>query len=529
MPITATPSFTIGTTTDLVADYIVQVDWEDNNNFTDPIDDITQDALRLVFDRGRDTELSDMPAGTLALVVKDDDGDYSPENTATRFGFGNVTMHRKIRVQAIFDGNTIPLWQGRITEITPHPRRDERTAFITAADDFESMARDEIETPIEDEPFENVFIGDFLGPLFSILGQAGIGIIPSLVDDGQTLLNIHWVHKQTAFDAVLDLMRIEVGLAYFDEQGRFTFEDRSHRLAGIVNPHRVSQFNFNSEMVEFDYAFSGRTTRTIAKITGRDRRILDPTPTPTIVFETPVFHPVPANGTLRFRADYQEPARNVTGPFADDDFKAFANVAGTGTDFTSDISLAITRHGQSSDLLFSNSAASPRFLLPGTGAGTPVGTPGKACQIRGNSYSNDSVTIEDEADAPTLDQFGRRSLEIDSEFVSDSEFLQQLAIAKRTRFQIPQPDFITMKVIGSTPALLQAILTLRIHDRITITEPQIATNQDYFINRLQHETDVATGKITQVIYSLSRAGNETFWVLEDPVLGLLGLTTILGF
>lgn len=546
--VVAQPTFTIGTISltpspggeRLIGKGIIEVDWDDDDIFSSfPDEDISKDVRRYTFDRGRDTELEDMPAGTLILTVNDTDGDYSPENTNTRFGSGNVTLNRRIRIRTEFDNVIHTMWQGRITSITPHPGRRDRTATIKAADEFEQFGRLDVEGPFNGEPQENVTIGSVLGPLDSLLNFLNFPVGDRIFDIGQTVLNLWWQRGENGLQALLALMEIEQGLAYIDREGKLRFEDRSHRLAGTTNPHRVSQFTFNSDMVEFDYDFSGRTVKNVARVTGHDRKVISPTPPETVIYATPTRPRIVANGTITVRATYSQPAKNTSTPTAPTDFRIDVTPDGTSSDevkaaLEANVSVSIRLHGQSKDITLTSSNATPVFVVPGDG----VADPDTTLEIRGNLYNDDTISLEEGDEVvptPSVAEFGKRSRDVDSEFISDPAFIQDLALFLKNRFEQPQPDFVKMSVEGSTPELLEALLTLEIHDRVTVVESQLQTSRDYFINRLEHTVDVDFGKILQVTYSLARtagvggAGGEEFWVLNDPTLGLLGITTILGF
>ena len=408
--------------------YIIEVDWDDDTVFGSFADeDITKDVRSITFDRGRDTELDDMPAGTLILTLNDTFGDYSPENSSSRFGSGDVTLNRRIRVRFVKDGTVFPLWKGRITGITPHPAPEDRTATITAADEFEQFGRLDVEGP-NVEPLEDVFIGATGGPLVNLLDFLGFPTADRILDTGQSLLNLWWERGKKGLDAITDLMQVEQGLSYIDRAGIFRFEDRSHRLAGTTNPHRVSQFTFDRSMVDFDYDFSGRTVKNIARVTIHDREIAAGAPDPgtTVIFATPLRPRIEANSKITIRATYDQPARDVTFPLTTADYRIDSSPGGTG-DATLEFNVfaLFLVHGQSMDLGLTNNNNIPVFVVPGIS----VADPDTTLEIRGNLYSDDSLTWEegDEIPAtPSVAEFGKRSIDIDSEFVSSPAFATYL-------------------------------------------------------------------------------------------------------
>ena len=125
------------------------VDWQDDDAFTQVIDNITPYFRSGGWNRGRTSELSNTPGGTFSFEVNDLDGDFSPENTSSRFGSGNVDIGKKVRLAFELDGVTYEAWRGRINEIAPHSRFDEAFASFYCVDGTQGLAVTDINAPLD--------------------------------------------------------------------------------------------------------------------------------------------------------------------------------------------------------------------------------------------------------------------------------------------------------------------------------------------------------------------------------------------
>jgi hypothetical protein len=92
-------------------------------------------------------------------------------------------------------------------------------------------------------------------------------------------------------------------------------------------------------------------------------------------------------------------------------------------------------------------------------------------------------------------------------------------------------DSITIEPLEDVNLWVQ-VLTREISDRITVIRRPSgggpAIQQDCHIERVTHEWDAETGA-WQTTWMLSPASQSSFWILGDPVFGLLGSTTRLAY
>ena len=83
------------------AKWLVQVDWNDDGDFSDANEDVTADVLGLTLEHFRDLSSGHVEAARLELQLRNDDHKYSPPNTLSPLS-GNLKPGRKTWVRAAY-------------------------------------------------------------------------------------------------------------------------------------------------------------------------------------------------------------------------------------------------------------------------------------------------------------------------------------------------------------------------------------------------------------------------------------------
>jgi len=136
------------------------------------------------------------------------------------------------------------------------------------------------------------------------------------------------------------------------------------------------------------------------------------------------------------------------------------------------------------------------------------------------------------ADQPSIVQHGQRTLP-PLTFGTNSDLeVQDAAAYLLDRHRNPVERIPQLVIDPSTnPALWPAALGLEIGDRITVNRRPFgapAKTGDFHVEHIAHAGDAKTGK-WPVTFLLSPANIDNYWRLDDPVYGLLDLTTRLAY
>lgn len=127
--------------------YEIHVDWDATDwlatpDFSQDIDDISAYVKHPFYiDRGKKTELGNIPAGTLDLILNNFDKRFSPTYALGPF-FGKIRPWLPIRVRAtVTGGGAIIFYAGFISRISVNPHLDVQEAYLYCTDGMDLLAR----------------------------------------------------------------------------------------------------------------------------------------------------------------------------------------------------------------------------------------------------------------------------------------------------------------------------------------------------------------------------------------------------
>ena len=204
--------------------FIVEVDWNNDDDFSDSYENITADVRMapgyvMEWERGWEEELEHPGTGILQLTVNNDDGKYSPENTSSIL-YPYVVPYRQIRVRMKLNGVIYEKFRGFIEKYVPRPGHTEQSVDLLCVDGLDLLARTQIEAPSGGIQTD-VLIGGDPGPLKSILDTIGWNATRRATDAGVDTLPRWWAHDETALDAKEKLEDTEKSAMFVDGSGNF--------------------------------------------------------------------------------------------------------------------------------------------------------------------------------------------------------------------------------------------------------------------------------------------------------------------
>lgn len=227
------------------ARYFVEVDWENNGDFTDPYDDVSDQLLQRISvttEYGRDDARALLPiaAGQMRFELCDPESVFNDDNPTSPL-VGDILPGRpaRLRVQDIASGVDTILFSGFIDDIRSNWNRVYSTVPVTVTDGLAAKLQD---TEISTAVYWGIKTGDAIEVL---LDEVGWPALERRIDQGATTIPWYWEERVSAFVALQRLVASEgpPALAYIDPaDGYFVFEDRHHRL--LRERSQISQATF---------------------------------------------------------------------------------------------------------------------------------------------------------------------------------------------------------------------------------------------------------------------------------------------
>jgi hypothetical protein len=116
-------------------------DWTATPDFSQAIDDISEDVNFNGWTRGEDTDAGNSPAGTHTLRLKPGlHAKYSLYNAASTL-YGLIRPWLPVRIRAIHNLTTYAIFAGFIDEVAVDPAPDRQSVTITITDGADLLAR----------------------------------------------------------------------------------------------------------------------------------------------------------------------------------------------------------------------------------------------------------------------------------------------------------------------------------------------------------------------------------------------------
>lgn len=498
------------------ARYIVRVDWNNDGDFLDTYDEITDDVLEITCKQGRNfaSQLTGKAvAGTLEVKLKNNTGKYSPFNTSSVLT-GSLFPNRRIEVAAYLPTETT-IWSGYIENIQPTVTKGAYTsATIKALGIFKKFATTDARVTMQTSRTTGAAIGDVLD---AVSWSAPLRSI----DTGQTTMT-RFFGSGKALALMRQIESTESGFLRETKDGKVAFEDRYHRLNTAAST--TSQATFADDGTGYSYMaiqqqdamsllyneflcpVSTYTTGSVTTLwthpladTAGNAPTLAAGEVITILAEYP--NPDTANGAVAVDA--------WTTPAATTDYLANAATGGGGTDYTSSLGISTVKSANNMQIQVTNNAAVTVHLTKFQARGTAV------------TVSNPATVLASDSTSQTA--YGVRSYPRSNEakWVPTQQEAKSWALQNLGAHKQPTPVIQISYSANQSGAVLASALALDVSDRVTVkasANAKLGLDRDFYIESITHQ--IKAGGAHQTIYSLSdTAGFAGFWVLGTSALG----------
>lgn len=161
-------------------------DWSAEPDFSEDIDDISDDVIYDGWFRGKNLEEGNAPAGTFDLRIKPGLHEkYSLYNSSSPL-YGKIRPWLPIRIRAIHNSITYAVFRGFISSLKVNPRPDKQQSYMYITDGSDLLARQLVTQDFNNR--EKMSDGDAVG---KVLDAAGWSATQRDVDNdgGDDLVN----------------------------------------------------------------------------------------------------------------------------------------------------------------------------------------------------------------------------------------------------------------------------------------------------------------------------------------------------
>lgn len=379
-----------------------EVDWDndgffDGQNEASMIYSIETYNGRQNFLRGTGDGFEPVEAGGVVIHLRNNDGRYDPYNVSSPL-YGNILPGRRYRLNVYDEVNQVlqPVMVGRLDDIRPIYGETDNVRIIA------SNGVKQMEGKIRTIVYEAIRYDDALEVLLADW-ENGTDI-DTTVSEAMTYW---WASNNSLFDEINDVVNAALGMFCIAEDGKATYKSRVGSDVPIVS---IDGSNINLE-----YGVQSPLLWEVVKNKIRVYARTRLTQTDVELWRMSDVLQIAAGATKTIWADFslneeQGVALVVTTPVATTDYTAFQNANGTGTNFTSNVSIIITKFSTSAKMEITNIGASAFYLT--------------LLKIRGNALVADKYTFVEELDQPSIDEFG------EFEFIVKTNWLQDLNTAQ---------------------------------------------------------------------------------------------------
>ena len=495
-----------GGVTSEVLTYRVLIDWDDDGNFTGAFDDITADVWDMEWERGRDyaSQLTGRSvAGRAILTVQNDDGKYSPFNTASPLS-GNLLPKRKIQIRSVWPVGGAQ-WTGFIDRIEPAASAGQVPSVRIIA----TGALGEIQGKRVNPPGSSGATTDV--HVTAVLDDVGWPAADRDIDTGLTTTGRWAPQDKDALRAIQELEETELGWFFETKDGKFRYEARGARLTG-------DQLTALAVYSDADGATLPYTTIreldplreifndirvTVQTFTVQSLAVLwtlNVSSNPTLA----------AGASVTYWADYPPPSVPA-GRYVD----AWTTPV-VGTDVTQagvadgDIAIAVSKFGTTMKVTITNNH----------GADTATLT---LVQARGTAVTADEPTTVSSEDSSSQSTYGERTYRLPGKFYANPSDAQSLADFVKDRHKDPSATLEARFAIGRSLASKRDGLRRDLSERVELTADNNAKlgidAREFFIESIRHI--VRRDRSHVVVFKLSQAELDAgFWTLGVSLLGV---------
>lgn len=432
-------------------------------------DDVTGDLvsdITMTYGRDQERQLAPAAVGSAAFSLNNTDRTYSPENTSSPL-YGNVDPARTMRGKVVWNGNTYPLFRGRIDDYTVKADYGDRTVDLSFLDGMNDLSGVALSTDV----YASMRTGDLVNVILDEAGWTG----GRDIDQGATVVKYWWADGTDALSAINDLVKSEgpPSVAYAAPDGTFVFRDRHHRM--LRQASRTAQATFHAGALgectaqgvpqgalslakPFAYSHGWRDIVNSVAFTIADRA---PTTDVQQVWQDESTYTLAIGQSLDLTVSSSDPFMNAVTPVV-------------GTDITA------SGAGVLGVLLSRTSGASAKLTLQAIGGTVTV----SFVQVRAQLLTVQQTVRVSLSDPGSITRHGERTYPSEAPWAGAQD-AQAIANMVLLHYAERRPT-VQIRVVSSDPAHLVQVLSRTVSDRVRIVNDELRLDDDFFVERVTH-------------------------------------------
>lgn len=487
--------------------YTIAIDYNEDGDFTDTGDNITDDVLRAEWHLGMSAPYATVSSiATAKITVLNPTRDFSPEVNGNLIG-------KPLRIQSD-DGITVRThFSGFIEGVEPQTgNQGKQQSLIIAYGRELELEQYRVRLPLQTDVRADEALSDILTQIdwryarldgMCIIGRDSIGssdIFPdeaftSTLDTGKStfaFLADDWADGLPANEAIQQLTQGEGGRFFFNREGEAIFYHRHH----LIEDSTI-EATFDDDMADLAYDYGDVVNAVEVVLTPRTIGTAN-----TKIWSLGTALKLDKESSIQIIARYEVDdesvgAIEVLAPQADAHYKAYASPNNTNVDMTANFQVIIVETGMSATVLEIRNRGDERAYLTQLDIhGTPL-------------ITGDALSLK-KSDSLSIALYGKRSLRMRLPVITDIDEVQAISTWELERRSSPRG--IVRELHTNTRNHPTKTLSLTLFDRIRIQETQTGHDANYHIVAEHHLVDKG-GTRHQVEWFLEPAESDLFFII----------------
>jgi len=430
-------------------------------------------------------------AGTFELT--NEVGSFSPGLQ------GSLLPGRRVKLDATYSGSSFSLYSGRIKSIATRPVIGERTTVIEAATEIDRMTRTLLNTGI----FTSINAGSLYTEIMSRCSVQSFAV-PDLISD---TVDFAWYRDRSASNALDQLIQSGYYQAFTDGAGTINLRGRYFGVLGTP----VSTV---TQAMDMNYRLTDERVINSVKVSATPRKQISDVSTIAWIAQPIV---IPASESLGFFVSFLDPrdpgsttpVGSIVSLVSSQDYYAAANADGSGSDFTSTLSVSVTAFGESAVCSLFNGTGTDAYLT--------------RFQIRGYPILSGADYRPQTDDSSSQAVYGLMELAIEESLITDFTYLKDFTNLLINERKEPRAG-VSVTQVNEFPDLLSR----EVGDVLSIVNSITGINSMWAIRSMEHEISLLSGLEHRVSYELEGYTERNWLVLDHATFGKLDSGRQLG-